>query len=334
MDPISQGIVGSSFSQSCARNKKSLVLISIIGFLSGVAPDIDIFIRSEQDPLLFLEFHRQFTHSLIFIPIGGIICASFFYCFSRIRTYISFKEVWFFSTIGYGTHGLLDACTSYGTLLFWPFSYERISWNNISIIDPFFTIPLIVFVILGLYLKKIYFSRLAVVWALSYLLLGVILNEKVLNIGKNLAEKRGHKITMINAKPTFANLFLWKVIYENKGIFYTDGIRIFPTIKIIEGDSIPKLDLIKDFLWLNPESQQAKDIKRFAWFSQNYLAISPTNKNLIVDVRYSILPNQISGLWGIELSPEAGFIEHTKFISNRNKSENRIKALIDMIVDG
>ncbi|MBT5412325.1 MAG: metal-dependent hydrolase, partial [Cellvibrionales bacterium] len=49
--------------------------------------------------------------------------------------------------------------------------------------------------------------------------------------------------------------------------------------------------------------------------------------------RYSILPNQISGLWGIELSPEADFIEHTKFISNRNKSENRIKALIDMIVD-
>ena len=333
MDPISQGIVGSSFSQSCTHNKKSLVLISVIGFLSGVAPDIDIFIRSEQDPLLFLEFHRQFTHSLIFIPIGGIICASFFYCFSRIRTYISFKEVWFFSTVGYGTHGLLDACTSYGTLLFWPFSYERISWNNISIIDPFFTIPLIIFVILGLYLKKLYFSRLAVVWALSYLLLGVILHEKALNIGKNLAEKRGHKITTINAKPTFANLFLWKVIYENKGIFYTDGIRIFPTIKIIEGDSIPKLDLTKDFLWLNPESQQAKDIKRFAWFSHNYLAISPTNKNLIVDVRYSILPNQISGLWGIELSPEADFIEHTKFISNRNKSENRIKALIDMIVD-
>ena len=333
MDPISQGIVGSSFSQSCAHNKKSLVLISVIGFLSGVAPDIDIFIRSEQDPLLFLEFHRQFTHSLIFIPIGGIICASFFYCFSRIRTNISFKEVWFFSTVGYGTHGLLDACTSYGTLLFWPFSYERISWNNISIIDPFFTIPLIIFVILGLYLKKLYFSRLAVVWALSYLLLGVILHEKALNIGKNLAEKRGHKITTINAKPTFANLFLWKVIYENKGIFYTDGIRIFPTIKIIEGDSIPKLDLTKDSLWLNPESQQAKDIKRFAWFSHNYLAISPTNKNLIVDVRYSILPNQISGLWGIELSPEADFIEHTKFISNRNNSENRIKALIDMIVD-
>jgi inner membrane protein len=139
---------------------------------------------------------------------------------------------------------------------------------------------------------------------------------------------------MINAKPTFANLFLWKVIYENKGIFYTDGIRIFPTIKIIEGDNIPKLDLSKDFLWLNPESQQAIDIRRFSWFSQNHLVISPKNKNLIVDVRYSILPNQISGLWGIELNPEAGFVEHAKFISNRNKSEDRIKVLINMIIDG
>ena len=46
---------------------KTLGIIGI-GFLSGLAPDLDIFIRSESDPLLFLEFHRQFTHSLIFIP--------------------------------------------------------------------------------------------------------------------------------------------------------------------------------------------------------------------------------------------------------------------------
>ena len=52
---------------------------------------------------------------------------------------------------GYATHGLLDACTSYGTVLFWPFSNERLTWNNISIVDPLLTIPAL---ILLLWLQK------------------------------------------------------------------------------------------------------------------------------------------------------------------------------------
>ena len=146
MDPISQGIIGSTVTQSLQKNNDSLAILAIIGFLSGMAPDLDIFIRSESDPLLFLEFHRQFTHSLIFIPIGGLLCASIFYWFVKKFSSLSFREIWLYTTIGYGTHSLLDACTSYGTLIFWPFSFERIAWNNISIIDPLFTLPLIMFV--------------------------------------------------------------------------------------------------------------------------------------------------------------------------------------------
>ena len=76
MDPLSQGVIGASVAQSTVKNKRYLVSAGILGFLSGMAPDLDIFIRSEQDPLLFLEYHRQFSHSLVFIPIGGLICAS------------------------------------------------------------------------------------------------------------------------------------------------------------------------------------------------------------------------------------------------------------------
>ena len=141
MDPLSQGVIGASVAQSTVKNKRYLVSAGILGFLSGMAPDLDIFIRSEQDPLLFLEYHRQFSHSLVFIPIGGLICASILFFILRLKKSLSFKQAWIFSTLGYGTHGLLDACTSYGTLLLWPFSYSRISWNNISIIDPRYQVP-------------------------------------------------------------------------------------------------------------------------------------------------------------------------------------------------
>ena len=78
MDPVTQGLVGSAVCQTVG-NPKRIFAITIISFLSALAPDLDIFIRSNSDPMLFLEYHRQFTHSLVFIPIGGLICALFFY---------------------------------------------------------------------------------------------------------------------------------------------------------------------------------------------------------------------------------------------------------------
>ena len=65
MDPLSQGTVGVAFAQSIA-NKNNIIKIGIIGFFAGLAPDLDVLIRSENDPILFLEYHRQFSHSLFF----------------------------------------------------------------------------------------------------------------------------------------------------------------------------------------------------------------------------------------------------------------------------
>ena len=75
MDPISQGTVGAAFAQSSANNN-NVVKISIIGFIAGLAPDLDVLIRSSTDPILSLEYHRQFSHSLFFIPFGALIVAS------------------------------------------------------------------------------------------------------------------------------------------------------------------------------------------------------------------------------------------------------------------
>ena len=54
MDPLSQGTVGAAFAQSTG-NKNNLLKIAIIGFLAGLAPDLDVLIQSSTDPILFLE---------------------------------------------------------------------------------------------------------------------------------------------------------------------------------------------------------------------------------------------------------------------------------------
>ena len=329
MDPITQGTIGALLPQ--AVSKKNLGIVALLGFLSGMAPDLDIFIRSSTDPLLSLEYHRQFTHSLIFIPFGGLICALFlFVVFKKISPF-NFKSTWLYCTLGYGTHGLIDACTSYGTLLFWPFSDMRIAWNNISIIDPLFTLPLIILIILATVKKKNIYSIVALAWAITYLLLGVYLHNKAINVGKEIAEQRGHVVTRIKAKPSFGNLILWKIIYETNDQFHVDATNLFFS-NIITGESIKKLNLNKDFPWLKKHSQQYKDIERFKWFSNDFLAVNPQNENQIIDIRYSGIPNEIGGLWGVQLNPNKHIQDHVEFVSMRSASIERLKILRDMII--
>ena len=331
MDPLTQGALGAALPQK-KKKKKSLIVIGFLGFISGLAPDLDILIRSESDPLLFLEFHRQFTHSLIFIPFGGFICASFLFFLIAKRFDISFKDTWIYSTLGYGTHGLLDACTSYGTLLFWPFSQTRIAWNNISIIDPFFTIPLLVLIVMAGVKQKRIFSVIALLWAVFYLSLGVYQKNEAIKIGKKIAKDRGHSVVRVDAKPSIGNLLLWKSIYETEGKFYVDAIRLGWNPKIFNGESVSKLNIQSAFPWLIEESQQARDIERFKWFSNGYIALNPKNNNQILDIRYSTLPNEIGGLWGIELSKEKVNNSHVKYISNRTITKERFKLLKEMLL--
>ena len=300
MDPLTQGIVATTASQSISCNKK-LIIISIVGFLSGLSPDIDVFIRSKEDPLLFLEFHRQFTHSLLFIPIGGFICSTFFYYLFTKRFNLSFKETYIYSTIGYATHGIIDSFTTYGTQLLWPFTNDRFAWNTISVIDPLFTIPVIILCLFTLSKNNKIYSYYAIAWMLSYQAFGLIQKNRAENIINIYALKSGHQIDSIEAKPSFGNIIVWKVIYSDDTNYYINAVKLGLNHIIYPGEMIKKLDIKNDLKWLDTDSQQFKDLERFKWFSNNYLGLAKSDNNIIYDIRFSAIPNEVEGLWGIRL---------------------------------
>ena len=314
MDVISQAVLGASLSQSFAKDKVKQLSAFLIGALAGMAPDLDVLIYSKNDPLLFLEFHRQFTHSLFFIPFGALICALVFYPF--IKNKLSFKQVYLFSFLGFATHGLLDACTSYGTQLFWPFSTQRVSWNIVSIVDPFFTIPVLIAIVFAVYRSNRLFAQIAFVYAIVFLSLGLVQKQRAENALYTLAEKRGHQAERVRVKPSFGNRHVWKLIYEYDGRYYVDAVTLLLKSNTITGTSSRKLNVERDLPWLSKDSQQAKDIERFRWFSDDFLAVNAKNPNVIIDMRYSFLPNQIKLMWGIELSPQKIENEHANFITN------------------
>ena len=72
MDVITQGLLGGVLAQSAAnRNEKKWATLA--GVASGLVADADVLIYSSSDPLLNIEYHRHFSHALVFIPFGAAI---------------------------------------------------------------------------------------------------------------------------------------------------------------------------------------------------------------------------------------------------------------------
>ncbi len=330
MDPLSQGVLGAAAPKSIAPRSQAR-LACLLGFLAGMAPDLDVLIRSPEDPLLFLEYHRQFTHSLFFVPVGGFICGWLLHRLFAARYGMPLRTSVLYCTLGYGTHALLDACTTYGTQLLWPFSDQRFAWNTVSVVDPLFTVPILLLVGIGTWQRRAALARIALVWAIAYPGMGMLQRDRAEAAGWELARERGHEPIRLEAKPSFANIVLWKVVYETEDHYHVDAVRAGSSIRVYPGDSVPKLDVARDFPWLVPGSQQALDIERFRWFSNDYLAVEPGNPYRITDIRYSMVPNQIKGLWSIEISPAAANGDHVGYVVSRSADDAAMRSFQSML---
>lgn len=299
MDPLSQGVVGAVFAQSVAGNRTRIAAAA--GCLGGMLADLDVLIRSSEDTLLAIEYHRHFTHALVFIPVGGLIASLLLWLPFRHR--LRFRTLYLFSTLGYATAGLLDACTSYGTHLLWPFADTRIAWHCISIMDPVFTVPLLVLAIAAFYAKASHTARIAVVFIITYLLLGAWQRNRAEAAALELAQSRNHPVERLNVKPSIFNLVVWRSTYESNGHYHIDAIRIIPfrNPRYYAGGSISVLKKETLQEGLPAGSTLYDDIARFAHFSDQYLAFHPEYENIIGDVRYGMLPFSLNPLWGIQI---------------------------------
>jgi inner membrane protein len=176
-------------------------------------------------------------------------------------------------------------------------------------------------------------ARIALAWAVAYPVIGLVQRDRAEAMGWELARSRGHEPLHLEAKPSFGNLVLWKIVYENDDHYYVDAVRVLADGKVYPGESVLTLDLERDFPWLDHQSQQARDIERFRWFSNGYVALDPGHPNRITDIRYSMLPNQVAGLWSIEVSPEAGNGDHVRYVVARRTSSQLLEKFQAMLFE-
>ena len=97
------------------------------------------------------------------------------------------------------------------------------------------------------------------------------------------------------------------------------------------GQSAAKLVLARDLPWLAPSTQQARDVERFRWFSQDYLALDPRDPLEVIDIRYSMLPDRIDPLWGIRLDPVAPSDAFSRFVTQRRLGRDDRERMFEMM---
>ena len=316
MDPFSQGLLGSTLAGTFST-RKDLKPALICGFIGGLAPDLDILIRSSTDPLLSIDYHRHFSHSLFFSPLGGFLVSTLL--FLLLKNKLSYKQIYLFSFLGYFSHGILDAFTSYGTVLFWPFSDFRVGLNIISIIDPIFTGTILICFLISLIKNSTLTIRSGLLLSIFYLSFNYTKYHQVKHYISNIAVDRDHEIERLFLKPTIGNNFLWRSVYRNNNRYFIDAIYfpLFGTPQYRNGPQVEVIDKDTIFPEIPANSTQRTDIKRFAYFSQDYIYLHPDYKNFIADLRYGILPHDNKSLWGIEINKNDPH-KHVTFRNIRN----------------
>ena len=329
MDPLTQGLLGGAVALSIADKTRTRTAAAI-GFTAGLLADADILIRSDSDQLLNVEFHRHFSHSLIFIPVGALIAAAL--CWPFLRKKLRFKQIYVYALAGYATSGLIDACTSYGTQLLWPFSDARIAWSVISVIDPLFSAILLAALVTAIVRRNPLAARIGLALAGAYLLLGAWQQQRALDAAAAIAAERGHRVDRILAKPTLGNLVLWRSVYLSADNFHVDAVRVgLGPARISPGATAPRFERGRDWPQLPPDSVLANDIERFEKFSDGFVAPDPTRENVLIDVRYSMLPTGVTPIWGIDLGPGAES-EHARFVNYRDRPPDYRQQFIAMLL--
>ncbi|MCK2041263.1 metal-dependent hydrolase [Chromohalobacter sp. TMW 2.2308] len=229
MDSLTQACLGAAIGGTVLGRRLGRKAV-IAGAVLGTLPDLDVII-DYGDAVADYTYHRGFSHSLWVLGALAVLLTGLARAGERWR-----RVTPPIGTLRWGllfggcllTHPLLDAFTTYGTQLWWPLTTPPVSWHSIFIIDPLFTLPLLVGVVAALI--KGYSPRL-LGWGLTlacfYLTFAVAAQNTVnARIAASLASLGLDEAPRL-IQPTPFNTLLWRVTVVQDDAYYEGVVSLF-----------------------------------------------------------------------------------------------------------
>ncbi|MGP9689898.1 metal-dependent hydrolase [Psychrobacter sp. AOP22-C1-C5] len=288
MDSLSQIVLGASV-QGVVLGKYQGRKAYLYGTILGTLPDLDVLI-SYPDPISDMTYHRSFSHSLLVLTVVGIVGAwliSRYHQWRDMPLPYSTRRLALAMTLVLTTHPILDSFTVYGTQLFWPLQdplqITPISIASVFIIDPLYTLPLLLALIVGL-LKG---SNLAVfkagllvncqllaVWMLllssSYLLLSLGLKYHAQSQAERTLAAAGIDTLRLKTMPVLPTVLMWRTVAED------DQHRLIEIRGSVLDSRFPEYRYLTQYdnaqaLQASLPAQSRPYAQRLDWFSGNWI---------------------------------------------------------------
>ena len=279
MDSISQIALGAGVGELVLGKKIGNKAI-LFGAVAGTIPDLDVFLGFFTDftPDEALLIHRSYSHAAV--P-QLLIALPFTYLTYRLfKKQISFFRWYLLWYLGFLTHAMLDCCTTYGTQFFLPFSRYLVGFNNVAVVDPLYTLPFLILLIIAMFFKKESLTRSRIVWlsvllSTGYLGYATINKNKAAAVFKENLKEQQITYTQFSTSPAMFTSWLWNMIAVNDSMIYVSEYSIFQQDKKVEFVGYKRnTELLNDI-------KDTKPVQTLLWFSQGNYLVQQTSKDTL-----------------------------------------------------
>ncbi|MCG7957705.1 MAG: metal-dependent hydrolase [Candidatus Thiodiazotropha taylori] len=290
MDPFTQILLGAAVGHATlgARvGRKALIW----GAIFGGMPDLDIFLPHTDD-VAAVTNHRGFSHSLIthtvVAPILGTGLARLHAKDGASITRWSLL-VW----LALATHALLDAITIYGTQLFWPGNGPPVGLGSIFIIDPLYTLLLLVGVLWAAFGKPRltagqFANKVGLRLSTLYLALAIFIQAQVRDTAENELARQGAEYDRLIATPTPFNLLLWRIVAMDPDGYREGYYSLLDPLPEIQFEHYPSNDSLLSSI------SDTYAVQRLRWFTKGFYRVREVDGRLeITDLRMGFEPRYI-----------------------------------------
>lgn len=290
MDSLTQITLGAAIGEA-VLGRKIGTRAAIWGGICGTLPDLDSFIPYG-DAVATVTYHRSFSHSIFVL---ALLAPLIVWLIGKIHsdTY-EHRRAWLLLVfLVLITHPILDCFTVNGTQILWPFYIYPVSWSTIFIIDPAYTLPLFLGVLLSLSLSRIstksyLFNYIGISLSTCYLLWTVTAKMYVEDIAISSLEKLNLTYNKILTTPAPINTLLWRIIAMDDNGYYDGYYSLVDKTSEVHFEHFPSdpslLSGIEDH-W---------PVQRLKWFTHGFYSVSlQDNAILMADLRMGMEPNYI-----------------------------------------
>ena len=285
MDTLSQISLGAAISVAVMGQRTAVWKAALWGGIVGTLPDTDVLI-DYGDPILNMVRHRAESHALLYLTLLAPLLA---WGVAKIHGEMSIWRRWLLALwLVLFTHPLLDVMTVYGTQLLIPFTNHPFGVGSIFIIDPLYTLPLLVGLFIAIFLKSgrgLRWNQFGLALSTAYLAWGVGVQSYMLNAAENSLHAENIQAQRILVSPTAFNSILWRFVAMTPENYYEGFSSLLDDEKKINWRAYPRCDALIQANLNNPK------VKAIADFSHGFFTLTQQNDQLVVtDLRMGQQP--------------------------------------------